>query len=592
MPELQALGKDNQQRCWQTLPEGEAVVLGRAPRDGLSVPWDLLISREHARLTLQGDRLVVAEMATARNPIFLNGSPAKQFELSSDGEFVIGETRFRFSCGEPKEPGAETVVEHTLGASLFKPGRFDNATACVEALCKMPALIAESRSDVELATRLADLLLESLRGALAAAVIRVDDVRGGSDSAFEPTLLRWNARSEEVKRFRPSRRLMSRALEREQSVVHLWTEQDSDNEHFTMTSDLDWAVCAPIDAGGGERWCLYISGRRQFIGMQDVQKPDDLIAELRLAELMAQFVGAVRRVRVLEHQQTEMRRFFSPAVVETLDCGESGTALTPRQGPVSVLFCDVRGFSRKVEEAKDNLPPLLEQVSRALSVMTGAILKYEGVIADFQGDAVLGFWGWPAHVDDAAALACRTALLIHQQFCEANLDPQHPLYGFRVVIGIGYGDAIAGRIGSQEQIKVGVFGPVVNLASRLQDLTKHVGVPILVDGPTAAAISKGSSDGALPCRRVARLRPRGIRTPVDAFALVPKFSGEEPLTEEQREAYDRAVEAVIAGDWSAARQLLQQLPPQDGPANFLRGQICSSNATPPECWDGALDLEH
>ncbi|MCA9234484.1 MAG: adenylate/guanylate cyclase domain-containing protein, partial [Planctomycetales bacterium] len=520
----------------------------------------------------------------------VDGQPAKEFELPTGGEFLIGETTFRFVYDEIKEPGSNTVVEHTLGTTVLKSGRFENATACLEALCQLPALIAESRSDVDFATRMADLLLDSLRGALAAAVIQVDGDDNSSEPAAEPKLLRWNTRGDAVKRFRPSRRLMNRALERGQSVVHLWTEQEAENTQFTMSSDLDWALCTPIDAGGSERWCLYVSGKRQFVGMQDVQNPEDLMAELRLAELMARFIGAVRRVRTLEQQQTEMRRFFSPAVVETLGGGESIDVLAPRQGPVSVLFCDVRGFSRKVEESKDDLEPLLVQVSQALSVMTGAILKYEGVIADFQGDAVLGFWGWPSHAPDAAALACRAALLIHRKFRDANQDPRHPLYGFRVGVGVGYGDAIAGRIGSQEQIKVGVFGPVVNLASRLQDLTKQVGVPILVDGATAAAIAETLPEGAERCRRVARLRPVGVETPVDACALTPLHSSDEPLDSAQLQNYDRAVEAVIAGDWGLAQQLLRELPAQDGPANFLRTELCRHGAAPPENWDGVLAM--
>ena len=167
-----------------------------------------------------------------------------------------------------------------------------------------------------------------------------------------------------------------------------------------------------------------------------------------------------------------------------------------------MLFCDVRGFSQKVEESSDDLHALLARVREALSVMTRNILKYEGVIADFQGDAALGFWGWPSPSDEAALSACRTALAIHNTFAAAQHDPDHPLHGFRVGIGICHGEAIAGRIGSDEQIKVGVFGPVVNLASRLQDLTKAVGAPILIDGPTGAAVRDCLTPREASLRRV------------------------------------------------------------------------------------------
>ena len=86
-----------------------------------------------------------------------------------------------------------------------------------------------------------------------------------------------------------------------------------------------------------------------------------------------------------------MKQFFSPAVVETLVSKDADVALQPREGPLSVMFCDIRGFSRKVGQARDELTLLLGRVSEALSVMTRSILKFEGVIADFQGDAALGF---------------------------------------------------------------------------------------------------------------------------------------------------------------------------------------------------------
>lgn len=589
MAELVALGKDKQPRWRQLIPEGETIVLGRAPRNGWSVPWDRLISREHAHLCLEGTNLNVHELETARNPIMYQGVPTQKLTLDPDGEFRIGETTFRFQLSETADPGKNTVVEHALGTTAFRSGRFVKS-ACLEALCKMPELISETHTDDQFAVEMADLLLASLRGALAAAVLQFDSDATFSDEVAEPKLLRWNVRGDTVKRFRPSRRLMNRAFEQQQSVVHLWSEQDTSDLQFTMTGDLDWAVCTPIPTHSSEKWCLYVSGRRAVTGLEDIRQSDDLMAELQLTELIAKFIGAVRQVRSLEQQQSAMRQFFSPAVVETFNQERSDEALAPRQGPVSVLFCDVRGFSKKVEEAKDDLYPLLGRVSRALSVMTQCILKYEGVIADFQGDAALGFWGWPSRNDDAALMACNAALLIHRRFHEANQNPCDPLYGFHVGIGVGYGDAIAGQIGSEEQIKVGVFGPVVNLASRLQDLTKQIGVPILLDGPTAAAITDQLPRSAAELRPVARLCPQGIDTPVEPYTLVPRRGNVETLTDEQHQQYLAAVTSAQKGDWETARNLLESLPAGDGPANFLRGEICRRGTTAPDDWDGAFRL--
>ncbi len=588
MAELIAVGKDEKQQWWQSIPEGEDVLLGRAPRTGWSVPWDRLISREHAYVRLVDDQLEVRELDTARNPIFYEGEQRKQFLVAPDCEFRIGETTFRFELHKPAPSHRPTVVEHTLAREHVSAPMFKNASSCLEALCKMPKLIQQARTDTDFASQIVDLLLESLGGAVAVSVMQYDGADG--TEVQDPLLMRWNSREEAVSRFRPSRRLVNRAFDKKQSVIHLWTESEANDNQYTMSDDLDWAFCTPIPTNSDERWCLYVSGKRTFSGIQDVESPDDLMGELRLAELMAHFLGAIRTLRSLEHQHSSMKQFFSPAVVETLVSKEAELALQPREGPVSVLFCDIRGFSRKVEQSRDELPLLLERVSDALSVMTSSILKYEGVIADFQGDAALGFWGWPAQMDDSAVQACRAALAIQAAFREAQEDPDNPLHGFQIGIGVGHGNAVAGRIGSQDQIKVGVFGPVVNLASRMQDLTKAMGVPILIDEETAAVVCKALGAEEAYCRRVACLRPAGVQASVNTFALIPTDDEELALTGEQLRAHQAIVDAVIGNDWGKAKELLMEMPLTDGPSNFLRNAMADLGEAPAD-WDGAINLQ-
>jgi len=583
--ELVAEGSSQQRRVWHELPEGQSILLGRAPRTGLEVPWDHLISREHAQLRVQGRQLVVHQLESARNPIFFAGREAKDFTVSPKGEFRIGATKFRFECTAPVEPEPSNVIEHMLTGGR-NATRYGNAQGCLQALCEMPSLIATARDDSDFAARVVELLLKSLPNCLAVAVVQFDpDAESGGP---HPKLIRWNSRDAVISGFSPSRRLMDRAFQQQESVVHLWSA-DARTAEFTMASGLDWAFCTPIPTGADEKWCLYISGRRQYRGLDDVQSPDDLLSDLRLAELMARFLGAVRQVRALEKHQAEMRQFLSPAVVEALTRGRGTASLEPHRGPVAVLFCDVRGFSRMVEQSHDQLEQLLGRVREALSVMTRGILKYEGVVADFQGDAALGFWGWPTIAADAPLSACRAALLIHNTFSAAQQDINHPLHGFRVGVGVGYGTAIAGSIGADEQIKVGVFGPVVNLASRLQDLSKVVGTPILLEGGAAAAVSSQlpTTEGQL--RRIGRFRPAGVAAATEVFALLPAAEA-AILTTCEAQTFDAALAALEAGRWDEARAALDGVPATDGPARFLKQVIADCDGRPPTGWDGVLEL--
>ena len=100
--------------------------------------------------------------------------------------------------------------------------------------------------------------------------------------------------------------------------------------------------------------------------------------------------------------------------------------------------------------------------------MTHHILANSGVVGDFHGDAAMGFWGWPISMGNSIQQVCQAALAIQSEFALASAQPDHPLADFRAGLGIASGSAVAGRIGTTDQVKVTVFGPVVNLASRLE----------------------------------------------------------------------------------------------------------------------------
>jgi adenylate cyclase len=578
LPELVAIGRADQQ--WkQPLRESQVVRLGRAPRSGWGIPWDMHISREHADIQFAGGRLTVRVLDSARNPAIVNGKPATEFQIGPGQSFTIGETVFTLSSIDLTDDAPSDVIEYSYSASALEKIDFGNGEKRLEALTHLPRLIADTASDAEFATKVVQLLLRWLPKADAAAVVQYDLK---SDAGLEkPNFMRWDSRNE-VGRFRPSRRLMRAAVESGESKLHSWIEGGDKNAAFTQSGNLDWAFCTPVGREAASGWCLYVSGRGGcYI--------NELAGDVKFTELLAQFLAAIRRVRLLEHKQTTMSQFFSPAVMETLADEEFARVLEPRENIVTVLFCDVRGFSKKVEEAGGNLHGILKQMSAALGVMTQNILRHEGVIADFQGDAALGFWGWPAQPPDGPTPACLAALNIAEQFLAAEGQANHPLCGVSVGLGVGHGRAIAGQIGTKEQIKVGVFGPVVNLASRLEGLTRQLGVSIVLDEATADYL-RNHPQKAARVRRLARVRPKGMQSPVTVSELLPPVGG-RGISEEQITAYEAALDAVIAGSWKKALPLLEPLADHDPPAAFLKRSMAETNFEPPTGWDGAFTLK-
>lgn len=91
-------------------------------------------------------------------------------------------------------------------------------------------------------------------------------------------------------------------------------------------------------------------------------------------------------------------------------------------------------------------------------------------------------------------------------------------------------------------------------------------------------------------RRLARVRPAGLETPVDVYQLLGQRESVPTITDQQIEDFEASLDALIAGDWEAAYQLLHQLPAWDRPKDVLLSMILKYNRVPPENWSGVIEL--
>lgn len=618
------------QKLRQQLIEGQTIRLGRAPANGWAVEWDRSISREHADLLWQHGRLSVSCLPTASNSIRLRGQPMRAVVVGAEESFEIGQSCFFVDVTNmpippvvtqemkvateslvesptevaPEEApqefhtndSEEVIEEYSYQTTDLKDVSFGDTERQMELLSDLPGMISGSTSDVELALMLCGLLLDAIPNAIAIAVALFDESdvlamkkEDEPDAAIpKPSLMRVQTRDDFEGRFMPSRRLLRKALRRGESVVHI--VGDVESSQFTMASALGWAFCAPITAESCVGWCLYVSGTGGRDDNNFVTE-DTLKGDLRFTQLVAQLIGSIRTVRALQDQKSQLSAFFSPKVVENLTKkGGAGDILAPSERDITVLFCDVRGFSRKSEQLKDDLHKLLSCVKAALGAMTGGILKFDGSIADFQGDAALGFWGWPNPLADGPMAACRAAFSILQAFA---LPPgqQGFLEGFTCGVGIAHGRAIAGQIGTSQQAKIGVFGPIVNQGSRIEGLTRQFGVGICIDEQTANFVKRLMPPEEGRCRRLARLRPKGMDTTLLIHELLPPEVEGCLITETALLNYEASLEMVIAGRWAEALERLNAVPDEDGAKQFLLKHMGKFDNTPPADWDGAFSLD-
>ncbi|MDX1930033.1 MAG: adenylate/guanylate cyclase domain-containing protein [Pirellulaceae bacterium] len=614
MPDLIAQGPRPQDRWRRPLPEiGVVATLGRTS-EPWTVGWDDRISRRHATIRWNGVKLEVSKIAESRNAIFYRGQQRDQFAAAIGEHFVIGQTTFTL-LDQQVEFSAQAVpvfAEQTFSAHLLRQSKYRDADRRIEVLGKLPEIIAGSSSDEELCARIVNVLLLGISQASFVAILRVssgtvelpsalDSVAeretrpaSGSGAPSNVEILHWDCRSITGHKFAPSSNLVRSATETRESVLHVWNRSIEAGKSYTQSENVDWAFCTPVTSDACPGWAIYVAGDFATAGSFGPagkgEEAEALQDDLKFAELTATTLGALRQVRALQRRQDGLRNFFAPVVLEALAGTDPDKVLAPRETNVSILFCDLRGFSKQSEDAADKLLELLQRVSDALGVMTHHILNSGGVVGDFHGDAAMGFWGWPIASEGAMQAACEAALAICDQFERAAAQPDHPLAGFRAGLGIASGAAVAGRIGTTDQVKVTVFGPVVNLASRLEAMTKQLQASILMDEPTADWIRKHVSKDILRVRRVAKVLPYGMQTPLVVSELLPPAGPASILTDDHIAAYEQALEHFLLGQWTDAFRLLHQVPAEDRVKDFLTVYIAQHRRTAPADWRGVIEL--
>ncbi len=186
-------------------------------------------------------------------------------------------------------------------------------------------------------------------------------------------------------------------------------------------------------------------------------------------------------------------RYLSPALVERLANDPSQLKLGGERRTLTILFCDVRGFTTIAEAMKDDPERLTTLINRLLTPLSDIVLKSGGTIDKYIGDCLMAFWNAPlddeAHARHAVAAALDmleaiTALndeLAQEAVSEGVAAPP----SLRIGIGINTGDCVVGNMGSTQRFDYSVLGDSVNLASRLEGESKNYGVPLLIGEQTA-----------------------------------------------------------------------------------------------------------
>jgi adenylate cyclase len=275
-------------------------------------------------------------------------------------------------------------------------------------------------------------------------------------------------------------------------------------------------------------------------------------------------------------------RYLSPELVEELVAHPERLALRGERRELSVLFTDIRGFTSFSERL--GAEELAAFLNAYFSPMTQAVLDHRGYVDKFIGDAVMALFGAPVPAQDHARRACEAVLAMHAAL-EA-LQPVAARYGVELAIGAGVntGEVVVGNLGSSDRFEYTVLGDAVNLASRIEGLTKRYGVFCLVGERTAQQAGPG-----FLFRAVDLVRVKGKAEPVELFELCAG-PGREVARYAETEAYQAGLRAWRAGDFAKAKEAFLAFAtknPHDAVAPLYLNRI-EALGVAPEGWDGVF----
>jgi adenylate cyclase len=254
---------------------------------------------------------------------------------------------------------------------------------------------------------------------------------------------------------------------------------------------------------------------------------------------------------------------------------------------MTILFSDVRGFTT-ISEGMD--PKELSQlINEFLTPLSRVIFKHNGKVDKYMGDCIMAFWGAPKPDPEHA----RHAILagIEMQKTLHDLQPHFKQRGWpeiHVGVGINTGRVSVGNMGSEVRVAYTVMGDAVNLASRLEGITKQYGVGVMVGENTKNAVPD------FVYRELDQVRVKGKHEPIAIFEPLGLNGEVEPAMLEELEQFNRVLEMYRKQDWNQAELHLRALLEKSPGCKLYQvyaERVEYFRTTPPATdWDGVFDF--
>jgi class 3 adenylate cyclase len=286
----------------------------------------------------------------------------------------------------------------------------------------------------------------------------------------------------------------------------------------SSVDDLDMIVRC-VEAGADDylikpfNRALLLARLRSCLDKKRVRDQEERLARLMEdynLRLEAKVSEQVLKITATELERASLSRYLSPSLVEAVLRAEKPLHLGGTQTEVTVLFADIRGYTR----LSQTIPPqqVMEILNAHFTDLSRIVFEHEGTLDKFIGDAVMAVFGWPFPSPQHPLHALRAATRMQEAVRRANTHATHrpPI---AIGIGINTGTVIAGNVGGPQKMDLTVIGDAVNIAARLQ--TQAEPGQIIVGEATYAAIREHAR-----CEPVGEIQLKNLLQPVRCYRVL------------------------------------------------------------------------
>ncbi len=511
-------------RQWQySFLSGAVCTIGRAP-DNAVVIDDPRASRYHAHIkssedssfTMVDGAVVNGQLRRSANKVFINGEPHHEYRLKNGDRITIGASTLRFEQTTEERTSEVRYDDKPLGHTQLLISANDVMTTVLHGKTDESVVTSPARDKVlEALQRKANILsalyemsktlgsvfdLDAIfakatdiifRSTPADRVVALLAEGSGTGNLEDVNLTPIAMRARDQKLDDHARRLsIGRTITKKvmKDRVALLSQDAASDEQFAgvdsiVSQGVRSTICAPLVAESRVHGALYADRLDPFAAF----KPDDL--EL-ISAVAAQTAIAVENARAHERLAREevaranYSRFLPEYVVKQMLENPNSFKLGGVNQTITVLFADIRGFTRIAEHA----PPekIVSLLNRYFSAMTDIIFAHGGTLDKYLGDGLMALFGAPTATDEDASNALNAAVAMQRRLIGFNQELQDEgLAEIGVGIGLHTGEVTVGYIGSERRSEYTAIGDAVNTASRLE--SNAMGGEILISEATSKA---------------------------------------------------------------------------------------------------------